>query len=306
MECRITKTTEPKMFKIQFFKLFLVAFGFFASEVYSQEIISLNVEPEKIIEGVDVNLIINLSKASTGENVWCGLKIDFGNGESKEVRIGLNGEKDLKYIEKFAYKDAGTYTASVQGLFLLRGIKSSPSCLGAKKIVRIVVSPKKSEIQAQPKSLVTADLPSSFNAPIDQDKLQTLTASNAGFRDAIQAFTMKKVESVTLMMLQANQGEPFAQFFYGLAHTENWTNIYDKKMACYWFRQAAVAGVSQARLYLAIKAFKEKDCFDVPPTIEQAKVWAQLAGMSNDQFVKAEAEKLLQEILKFQIEKGGK
>jgi hypothetical protein len=35
-------------------------------------------------------------------------------------------------------------------------------------------------------------------------------------------------------------------------------------------------------------------------------VWAQLASMSSDVLVKEDAGKLLQEILKFQIETGGK
>jgi TPR repeat protein len=187
-----------------------------------------------------------------------------------------------------------------------RGLKSATACTGNKRIYKVVVDSKKPAIIAPAKPLVTADLPSAFNPPIDQDKLQAISASNPGFRDAIQGYTMKKLDSVTTMMIQANQGEPYAQLFYGLAHTETWTNIYDKKQACYWFRQSAVAGVSQARLFLATKAFKDKECFDVPPTLEQAKVWAQLASMSTDSFVKADAEKLLQEILKFQIERGGK
>jgi hypothetical protein len=186
-----------------------------------------------------------------------------------------------------------------------RGLKSATACTGNKRIYTVVVDSKKPAIIAPAKPLVTADLPSSFNPPIDQDKLQAISASNAGFRDAIQGYTMKKLDSVTTMMIQANQGEPYAQLFYGLAHTETWTNIYDKKQACYWFRQSAVAGVSQARLFLATKAFKDKECFDVPPTLEQAKVWAQLAAMSTDSLVKEDAEKLLQEILKFQIERGG-
>lgn len=294
------------MFNTPIIKPLLVVIGLSASLAHSQEIISFNVEPDKVTQGAEVFLQVNFSKIAASDNVWCGLKIDFGNGESRNVRIGENGDKDLKFSFKYTYPNLGTYTASVEGIYMHRGLKSASSCLGSKKVVKVIVSPHKLEAAPQIKTLVTADLPNSFNPPIDQDKLQTITATNSAFKDAIQAFTMKKVESVTLMMIQANQGEPFAQFFYGLAHTESWTNIYDKKMACYWFRQAAVAGVSQARLFLATKAFKDKECFDVPPTLEQAKVWAQLASMSNDQFVKADAEKLLQEILKFQIERGGK
>ena len=280
--------------------------GMYASLAFSQEIVSFNVEPEKVVEGTEAVFRVNLAKPFSTTNVWCGLRIDFGNGESKNIRVGENGDQDLNFTYKYTYSNVGTYNASVVGEFMTRGLKSATACIGNKRIYKIVVDSKKPTIIPPAKPLVTADLPSSFNPPIDQDKLQAITASNPGFRDAIQGYTIKKLESVTFIMMQANQGEPYAQFFYGLAHTETWTNIYDKKQACYWFRQSAVAGVSQARLFLATKAFKDKECFDVPPTLEQAKVWAQLASMSTDSFVKADAEKLLQEILKFQIERGGK
>lgn len=278
----------------------------YASLAFSQEILSFNVEPAKVVEGTEAVFRVNLAKPLTNTNVWCGLRIEFGNGESKNIRVGEDGDKDLNLTFKYTFPNAGTYSASVVGVYMSRGLKSATACTGNKRIYTVVVDSKKPATIAPAKPLVTADLPSSFNPPIDQDKLQAISASNPGFRDAIQGYTIKKLESVTFIMMQASQGEPYAQFFYGLAHTETWTNIYDKKQACYWFRQSAVAGVSQARLFLATKAFKDKECFDVPPTLEQAKVWAQLASMSTDSFVKADAEKLLQEILKLQIERGGK
>jgi hypothetical protein len=285
-------------------KVIIFFLGLNASLAIAQEILSFNVEPEKVVVGAEAVFRVNFAKSVTNTNVWCGLRIEFGNGESKNIRVGENGDKDLNFTYKYTYPNAGTYSASVVGVYMTRGLKSATGCTGNKRTYKVIVDTKKPAINASAKQLVTAELPSSFNPPIDQDKLQAISASNPGFRDAIQGYTMKKLESVTSMMIQANQGEPYAQFFYGLAHTETWTNIYDKKQACYWLRQSAVAGVSQARLFLATKAFRDKDCFDVPPTLEQAKVWAQLASMSSDSFVKADAEKLLQEILKFQIEKG--
>lgn len=287
-------------------KILIIFLGLHASFVFSQEILSFSVQPEKVVVGTEAVFQVNFAKTVTNTNVWCGLRIEFGDGESKNIRVGENGDKDLNFTYKHTYHNTGTYNASVVGVFMSRGLKSAIGCTGNKRTYKVVVDSKKPAIIALTKPLVTADLPSAFNPPIDQDKLQAIGASNPGFRDAIQGYTQKKLESVTSMMMQANQGEPYAQFFYGLAHTETWTNIYDKKQACYWFRQSAVAGVSQARLFLATKAFKDKECFDVPPTLEQAKVWAQLASMSTDSFVKADAEKLLQEILKVQIERGGK
>ena len=292
------------------------------------------------IVGEPINLNISVEKEIKSNNMKkCSLSIYFPNGEkisrvlaAPDFKItfefipqflGLNairwaGENDLN-LENAPDKIIRNTLKNLGELFefkpLTELLKPCPSEGSIKIIAKektSTVSPntsastqsKNPEQPSQSKFWVTADLPNVLNTPIDQDKLQAITATNAEFKDAIQAFTMKKVESVTLMMIQAKQGEPYAQFFYGLAHTENWTNIYDKKMACYWFRQAAVAGVSQARLYLATKAFKEKECFDVPPTIEQAKIWAQLASMSKDAFVKSEADKILVDIIQIQIEKG--
>ena len=292
------------------------------------------------IVGEPINLNISVEKQIKNNNMKkCSLSIYFPNGEKIPLVLsapdfkttfefipqfpGLNvikwvGENDLN-LENAADKIVQNTFKNLGELFqfkpiteLLRACPSEGSIKIIAKENTSTVPPntsaptqsKNPEQPSQNKFWVTADLPNVLNPPIDQDKLLAITATNAEFKDAIQGFTMKKVESVTLMMIQAKQGEPYAQFFYGLAHTENWTNIYDKRMACYWFRQAAVAGVSQARLYLATKAFKEKECFDVPPTIEQTKIWAQLASMSKDEFVKSEANKILEEIIKIQIEKG--
>lgn len=238
---------------------------------------------------------------------WVGESdYNFENGADKIVRNTLKniGEiltfKPITELVKGCPSEGSILVIAKENTATIVSLDASPI---VSSNISASTQAKKTEEPTQKKMLVTADLPNVFNAPIDQDKLQAITATNPEFKDAIQGFTMKKIESVTLMMIQAKQGEPYAQFFYGLAHTEDWTNIYDKRMACYWFRQAAVAGVSQARLYLATKAFKEKECFDVPPTLEDAKIWAQLASMSKDSFVKTEADKILEEIIKKQIEK---
>jgi hypothetical protein len=52
---------------------------------------------------------------------------------------------------------------------------------------------------------------------------------------------------------------------------------------------------------LANKAVYNKECFDIAPTLDEAKTWAQLANMSTERAVKENAEKLLQDILRIQI-----
>ena len=85
-------------------------------------------------------------------------------------------------------------------------------------------------------------------------------------------------------------------------HKQDWTNINDPKMACYWFRQSAESGLSESRYYLAERAFNKPDCFDIKPSLEEAKIWAQLAKQSKDNTITTKADILLQDILKAQIE----
>ena len=108
-------------------------------------------------------------------------------------------------------------------------------------------------------------------------------------------------QSLTALRLYSELGDANAQFLYGLAHLEDWTGLYDAKRACYWIRESAVQGLSQARLVLANKAVYNKDCFDITPSLDEAKTWAQLASMSTERVVKENAEKLLQDILRIQI-----
>ena len=176
-------------------KVLTLFLGMYASLAFSQEIVSFNVEPGKVVEGTEAVFRVNLAKPFTNTNVWCGLRIEFGNGESKNIRVGEDGDKDLNLTYKYTFPNAGTYSASVVGVYMSRGLKSATACMGNKRIYKIVVDSKKPVIIAPAKPLVTADLPSSFNPPIDQDKLQAITASNPGFKDAIQGYTIKKLRT---------------------------------------------------------------------------------------------------------------
>ena len=148
----------------------------------------------------------------------------------------------------------------------------------------------------------TANIPSVMNPPIESSAFKAKYNSDSTYRGMVDDFNVNRSkQSLTALRLYSELGDANAQFLYGLAHLEDWTGLYDPKRACYWIRESAVQGLSQARLVLANKAIYNKDCFDVPPTLDEAKTWGQLASMSTERAVKENADKLLQDILRIQI-----
>lgn len=148
----------------------------------------------------------------------------------------------------------------------------------------------------------TANIPTVLNPPIENSAFKAKYNNDATYRAMVDDFNVNRSkQSLTALRLYSELGDANAQFLFGLAHLEDWTGLFDAKRACYWIREAAIQGLSQARLVLANKAIYNKECFDVSPTLDEAKTWAQLASMSSDRAVKENADKLLQDILRIQI-----
>lgn len=123
-------------------KVLLLFLGLKASLAFSQEILSFNVEPGKIVQGTEAVFRVNFAKSATNTILWCGLRIDFGNGESKHIRVGENGEKDLNLAYTYTYPNVGAYNASVVGVDMHRGLKTALSCPGNKQIYKVIVESK--------------------------------------------------------------------------------------------------------------------------------------------------------------------
>lgn len=148
---------------------------------------------------------------------------------------------------------------------------------------------------------VTAALPNKLNPPLDNDAFQKLLKSNTSLGSTIQAYIQKKPASIPSLKLYAEGGDPFAQLFLGLAYADDWTGIQNPAESCRWIKEAAIAGVSSGRFFIAQKAYLKSPCFSEAPTLEQAKVWAELAALSTDQSIKKDAQELMLSILKAQI-----
>jgi len=121
-----------------------------ASHSFANEIRGLTVTPPQATPGTQVSFIIESAKASPSSALWCGINIDFGNGNSSDIRLGQNGDADLRYTFLYTYPSPGTYTATVSGKGLTRGLKSAVACFGAPQRVSIrIVDPEVIRMQME-------------------------------------------------------------------------------------------------------------------------------------------------------------
>jgi hypothetical protein len=158
-----------------------------------------------------------------------------------------------------------------------------------------VVVPSKSVVA------VTASPPSKLNPPLDNDAFEKALKGNSGLGSTIQGYMQKQKSSLPSLKIYAEQGDPFAQLFLGLAYSDDWTGMAEPAESCRWIREAGTAGVSSARYFMAQRAFAKSSCFSEIPTLDQSKIWAELASQSNEQSIKKDSQNLMQDILKLQI-----
>ena len=151
------------------------------------------------------------------------------------------------------------------------------------------------------KVAVTAAPPNKLNPPLDNDAFQKLMKENSSLSAAIQGYMQKKPESLSSLKLLAERGDPFAQLFLGLAYADEWTGMVNLAESCRWIKESASTGVSSARYFIAQKAYVRSPCFSENPTLDQAKIWGELASQSGDPSIKKDSQQLLLEILKSQI-----
>ncbi len=94
-----------------------------AQELKSLELISGKISLDALAE-------LNINFVPTGDTVWCGMTVDWGNGDKQDVRLGDDNLKSSPAMLSHKYSAAGTYTIMAQGRLLIRGLKTAASCGG--------------------------------------------------------------------------------------------------------------------------------------------------------------------------------
>ena len=107
--------------------------------LYAQEITAIDTDQAKVIVGAPVKVQVHFN-VKESPNPFCGLVLDFGDGNTHNGRPGLNGSQEFPYVVSHTYGTAGTYTVKVTGTYISRGLRSALACTGETKQVRVVVA----------------------------------------------------------------------------------------------------------------------------------------------------------------------
>jgi len=107
-----------------------IAWGlaFVPSALLGQTLVELRLSRAEARVGEEV--VVSLVLRSGGLAPWCGLRVELGDGQTRDLRIGMNGDADLTSSLAVRHAAAGTYTVRATGRALLRGLRSAPACDG--------------------------------------------------------------------------------------------------------------------------------------------------------------------------------
>lgn len=104
---------------------------FLPSIVWSQQMTRIELDADRVAVGRDVRIGITFDRT---DRVWCGLRINFGDGESRDVRA-----EEAPLIVSKRYAAVGSYAVNVEGKMLIRGLKTAGACLGMLSSAQFIV-----------------------------------------------------------------------------------------------------------------------------------------------------------------------
>ena len=99
-----------------------------SSDLLGQTLVDLRLSRAEARLGEEV--VVSLVLRPAGPSVWCGLRVELGDGQARDLRIGVNGDADLTSSLTVRPAAAGLYTVRATGRALLRGLRSAPACDG--------------------------------------------------------------------------------------------------------------------------------------------------------------------------------
>jgi hypothetical protein len=94
--------------------------------VWGQEVAGLQVSHSTIAVGEELTIEVAIKGLTSGNR--CGLRVEFGNQESEEFRLGMDGQGASTVVIKRRAKTLGPMTIKAFGKFLPRGLNSLAAC----------------------------------------------------------------------------------------------------------------------------------------------------------------------------------
>jgi hypothetical protein len=151
----------------------LWACALWAGAAHGQTLKALRVAGETIVVGDTAFVEVEL--AAAGGAVWCGLRIDFGNGATRDIRVGDNDKADLALRVPIQYGSPGEYLVKVSGRLLSRGLRSASPCEGEARSTLVRVQRSAAAVEGVGTPAVASAMP-----PPQPAVTQPLRAAPAG------------------------------------------------------------------------------------------------------------------------------
>jgi hypothetical protein len=116
--------------------------------VHAQEIVRIRAEQTKLSPNTPIAIQVDFDLANV-QNAYCGLEINFGDGNTQTIRAGMNGAQDFPLKLTHSYASPGKYVVRAEGKSVIRGLKSASACQGSAKQLSLIIPDEAAEIAKQ-------------------------------------------------------------------------------------------------------------------------------------------------------------
>jgi hypothetical protein len=138
MWARIRKSVSSR--NILLWSTWLLAFQ--PLTVHAQKISQIEFGAASVPSGTNTIITVLLDVIN---KPWCGMHVEFGDGQGQDVRVGDDGSADGRVVLQHAYTTPGKYIAIASGKFLGRGLFSALACDGMARSTTLNIFDKAAE-----------------------------------------------------------------------------------------------------------------------------------------------------------------
>ncbi|MGM9489708.1 hypothetical protein [Ideonella sp. YS5] len=140
---------------------------------WAQTLTKITVTPERASIGQEVTIQIDLRADDPSRN-WCGVRLNFGEGDSKVLRV-----EQLSFSRQKVFNAAGTYTVSVHGELSQRGVLIASACNGGPLRQQVLVVDPVAEAKEHERIKALQDQLAAAQAAASQAQAEAASAAAA-------------------------------------------------------------------------------------------------------------------------------
>lgn len=120
-----THLTSANLIQSIFICLFLGLHSPMQAQVLNSASLSKGTVP------INEDFTVTVQLTPNNNMVWCGLRVEYGDGRIQDIRVGSDGYQSLPLKLTHRYSGSGNYDIRTYGRYMSRGLRSANACEGA-------------------------------------------------------------------------------------------------------------------------------------------------------------------------------